>query len=360
VTADGDVVVPLDAEAFGFWLKAGFGDPTTTGTGPWTHEFQSGSWTLPSMSIETGMPEVPRYAMYSGCVLDQAAAGSGPAADALDRLGLSASDLIALPLDERVGAINAAIEDFVLAAERAAVAGQLFGEEGSIAMSRIDTATLRQATEDVLAFGVVVSEQDADQIERTNGAISRLGLIWRGLANQLAVAAAPALEAAANAMAAVARTTGLCLLCRGEARPAGCRDGRGGSAGLGKLDRRSRRPHDGNLPMKTLSPALQDRLDERTTTLAWVWRITRADSVPFGFTDHDRTLSFDGTDFQPESGLTASEVRSGSDLSVDAQDAEGVLTSDRITETDILDGRWDNAEVEVWRVNWPGCAGGWC
>ena len=88
------------------------------------------------------------------------------------------------------------------------MAGQLFGEEGSIAMSRIDTATLRQATEDVLAFGVVVSEQDADQIERTNDAISRLGLIWRGLSNQLAVAAAPALEAVANAMAAVASRTG--------------------------------------------------------------------------------------------------------------------------------------------------------
>ncbi len=73
VTADGDVVLPLDAEAFGFWLKAAFGAPTTSGTapGPFTHEFQSGAWTLPSMSIETGMPEVPRYAMYSGCVLDQ-------------------------------------------------------------------------------------------------------------------------------------------------------------------------------------------------------------------------------------------------------------------------------------------------
>jgi hypothetical protein len=57
-------------------------------------------------------------------------------------------------------------------------------------------------------FGVVVSDQDADQIERTNDAISRLGLIWRGVSNQLAVAAAPALEAVANAMAAVARTTG--------------------------------------------------------------------------------------------------------------------------------------------------------
>jgi hypothetical protein len=140
--------------------------------------------------------------------LSQAAAETGPAADALDRLGLSASDLIALPLDQRVGAINAAIESFVPVAERAAVAGQLFGEEGSIAMSRIDTATLRQATEDVLAFGVVVSEQDADQIERTNDAISRLGLIWRGVSNQLAVAAAPALEAVANALASVARTTG--------------------------------------------------------------------------------------------------------------------------------------------------------
>ena len=72
VTVDGDVVVPLDAEAFGFWLKAAFGTPTTTGAvAPYSHEFQSGSWTLPSMSIETGMPEVPRYAMYSGCVLDQ-------------------------------------------------------------------------------------------------------------------------------------------------------------------------------------------------------------------------------------------------------------------------------------------------
>ncbi len=108
--------------------------------------------------------------------------------------------------------------------------------------------------------------------------------------------------------------------------------------------------------MKSLSPALQAHLDEGTTSLAWCWRIARADGVTFGFTDHDQTLSFDGTDFEPESGLTASEVRSGSDLSVDAQEAEGVLTSDRITETDILDGRWDNAAVEVWRVNWADTA----
>ena len=71
VTADGDVVVPIDVEAFGVWLKAAFGQPTTTGSGPYTHEFRTGGWTLPSLAIETAMPEVPRYAMYAGCVLDQ-------------------------------------------------------------------------------------------------------------------------------------------------------------------------------------------------------------------------------------------------------------------------------------------------
>ena len=104
--------------------------------------------------------------------------------------------------------------------------------------------------------------------------------------------------------------------------------------------------------MKSLSPALQAHLIEATTTLSWCWRISRTDGVTLGFTDHDRVLTFDGTNFEPESGFAASEVRSGSDLSVDAQDAEGVLTSDRITETDIIDGRWDAAEVELWRVNW--------
>jgi uncharacterized phage protein (TIGR02218 family) len=101
-----------------------------------------------------------------------------------------------------------------------------------------------------------------------------------------------------------------------------------------------------------LSPAFQAHLNDGTTTLAWAWRITRTDGQVFGFTDHDADLIFDGTTFESETGLIPSEVRQSADLAVDAQDAEGVLTSDRINETDIADGRWDNADVEVWRVNW--------
>ena len=73
VTVDGDVAIPIDAVAFGFWLKAAFGAPSTTGPGPYTHTFASGGWALPSMSIEIGMPEVPHFAMYAGVMLDKLA-----------------------------------------------------------------------------------------------------------------------------------------------------------------------------------------------------------------------------------------------------------------------------------------------
>jgi uncharacterized phage protein (TIGR02218 family) len=104
--------------------------------------------------------------------------------------------------------------------------------------------------------------------------------------------------------------------------------------------------------MKSLSLALQAHLDSGATTLCWCWRLVRRDAVVFGFTDHDLSLSFDGTDYEAMAALSASEVRAAADLSVDGQDAQGALVSDQITETDIADGLWDNAAVELYRVNW--------
>lgn len=137
--------------------------------------------------------------------LSQAAAGVGPAVDALDSLGLTAGELLDMPLDRRIQAINEAIEEFVPAAQRAAVAGMFFGEEGSLALSRLDTATLQQAIQDVDDFGVALSEVEADQIEAANDALSRVALVARGLANQLTAALAPAVERVANAFANVMR-----------------------------------------------------------------------------------------------------------------------------------------------------------
>src|SRR6056297_82996 len=134
--------------------------------------------------------------------------GGGPAAAAIERLGLNAQELLRLPLDQRIDVVTRAIRENAAASEQAALFSQLFGDRAFVAFQRLDTATLEQANQDLRDFGAIVSDQDAAQIERTNDVISRLGLVWRGLSNQLAVAAAPALEAVADAMAAVARTTG--------------------------------------------------------------------------------------------------------------------------------------------------------
>lgn len=73
ITADGDVVIPVDVAGIGYWLKGLLGAPVTTGTTPKTHTFTSGGATLPSLSIEKGLPDVPRFEMFSGCVVDKMA-----------------------------------------------------------------------------------------------------------------------------------------------------------------------------------------------------------------------------------------------------------------------------------------------
>ena len=104
--------------------------------------------------------------------------------------------------------------------------------------------------------------------------------------------------------------------------------------------------------MKTLPAGMQAHLDSGATTLAWCWRLTRADGAQLGFTDHDRDLTFDGTLFEAGSGFTGSEVRQSLGLAVDNLDATGALTSDRLNEGDLAGGLFDDARVEIWRVNW--------
>lgn len=135
--------------------------------------------------------------------LSQAASGGGPVADALAKIHLNAQDLMALPLDQRVAAINGAINEFIPAAQRAAIAGQLFGEEGSLLMTRLDPATISQAATEISSLGYAISELDANKIEQANDAISALGLIGDGLVSQITVALAPALDAMARGLAAV-------------------------------------------------------------------------------------------------------------------------------------------------------------
>ena len=66
VNVEGSLEVPLDVKAFGYWLKAAFGAPTTTGKGPYTHVFKVRA-EQPSMVIEQGHADIGKYFKFNGC-----------------------------------------------------------------------------------------------------------------------------------------------------------------------------------------------------------------------------------------------------------------------------------------------------
>jgi hypothetical protein len=56
-------VVPVDATAFWYWLQMMFGDPTTTGTGPYVHTFDIGD-VQPSYSLEAQFTDLATDIFY--------------------------------------------------------------------------------------------------------------------------------------------------------------------------------------------------------------------------------------------------------------------------------------------------------
>lgn len=104
--------------------------------------------------------------------------------------------------------------------------------------------------------------------------------------------------------------------------------------------------------MRDVSESLAAHLASGATTMCRCWKIQRTDGIVFGFTDHDEPLEFDDVQFDAASGLTASAIQAESGLSVDNSQLSGALTSAAITESDIQAGRFDNADVWHWHVNW--------
>jgi uncharacterized phage protein (TIGR02218 family) len=104
--------------------------------------------------------------------------------------------------------------------------------------------------------------------------------------------------------------------------------------------------------MKALPPALAAHLASGATTLCWCWRLTRRDGTTMGFTDHDRDVVFDGTTFEAAAGFEAGEIRDTAGLSVDDLEVTSALSSERLAEPDLAAGLYDDARVEIWRVNW--------
>jgi uncharacterized phage protein (TIGR02218 family) len=104
--------------------------------------------------------------------------------------------------------------------------------------------------------------------------------------------------------------------------------------------------------MRQVPATLAAELATGATTLCRCWKAVRRDGMVFGFTDHDRDLSFAGVSFRAETGLDASEAERTLGLAVGGGEVAGVLSAAGISEADIAAGRWDGASIETWIVDW--------
>ncbi len=104
--------------------------------------------------------------------------------------------------------------------------------------------------------------------------------------------------------------------------------------------------------MRELVPGLRAHLDGTCTTLCFCWKLVRNDAVVLGFTDHDEKLAFDGADYEALAGFEASAAEAMLGLSIDTQEVAGIFSSNLLREDDLIAGRYDNARIETWLVNW--------
>ena len=102
----------------------------------------------------------------------------------------------------------------------------------------------------------------------------------------------------------------------------------------------------------TISAALKAHMALDNTTLTTCWKINRTDGRLFAFTEFNVPLVVDGITYMASAGFRHSAISTTAALDVDNLEVDSVLTSDTITDSDLLAGLWDSAAVEIFQVNW--------
>jgi len=126
--------------------------------------------------------------------------GTGEALEVFDSLGISLESISGLGADVTFGKISDAINKLSDAEMRSAAANKIFGKTGVDLLNVIKDgsqgmADMRQEVEEL---GMAFTDKMGNQVEQANDAWARIGGIWRGLSNQLAVHFAPILIEIAN------------------------------------------------------------------------------------------------------------------------------------------------------------------
>ncbi|MGK7895418.1 MAG: DUF2163 domain-containing protein [Xenococcus sp. (in: cyanobacteria)] len=104
--------------------------------------------------------------------------------------------------------------------------------------------------------------------------------------------------------------------------------------------------------MKTLDPTFQEAIALSTTTITWCWLIERVDGVKLGFTSFDLPLTIDGIVYEPTIGFAPSADSSEVGFKQsDSQSLKGILSSERISDSDLLAGVYQYAQIRCFHVD---------
>lgn len=86
-----------------------------------------------------------------------------------------------------------------------------------------------------------------------------------------------------------------------------------------------------------------------------LWKITRTDGTAYRFTSHNRPFTFQGEVYTPCNGITATALQLSANVGeTDNIDLSGLIYDGAVSAIDLWTGRFNDAEVEVWRVAWDG------
>lgn len=127
--------------------------------------------------------------------LGKAIGGNEKVAASFHKIGLEAKDLVDLPLEQRIGKINEALDKNVDANQRAAISAEIFGSRNGQAMAQMNPDVINDAARALDVFGLRLSDVDAAKVEQANSAMSNFKLLMDGVGTQLTVHVAPALKA---------------------------------------------------------------------------------------------------------------------------------------------------------------------
>lgn len=97
---------------------------------------------------------------------------------------------------------------------------------------------------------------------------------------------------------------------------------------------------------------LVNHLDQETTTLATCWKITRLDGTVHGLTKHDEDITVSSQLYRSVAGFSISAISNSDTYEAGNTDITGFFDDRGVPETATKSGLLDNADVEVFMVNY--------